>query len=122
MSELISGTVAQAIAWIVSVGIVAFVAYGLSWTNWDAETKKRVAYVLVAVLTALVTALASFIPDTWQAMKVIDAIFALLATLAGSFGAWHFAEFKAMTHILQMHETATWIKRSSEKQTPLIVE
>ena len=57
-TDILFGTVGQAVAWLVSVGIVAFVSYGMAWTNWDDVTKKRVGYVLTAVLTALVTLLA----------------------------------------------------------------
>ncbi len=98
MSELLSTTVAQAIAWLIAFGIAGAVAYVLGWfPNVPASVKNIVATVTVAALVAIVTALASFIPPTWLDMKILDAVIALVALVFSGAG-WKFGAFKVVSH------------------------
>jgi hypothetical protein len=98
-SVLFNATVAQAVAWILSVGIVALVAYGVQYLPWGENVKKIINAVAVAVLTAGVSALATFIPDSWMQLKLIDAAFALITLLIANWGAIKFSTGKAKQHL-----------------------
>lgn len=99
-SDFLSVTIAQVIAWVVGSGILLVVTYGLEHLDFIPESAKPIIKsVLIATLTAAVTALAANIPDSWMAMKVIDAIFAIVAMLFSGWGVVKYAEFKALEHI-----------------------
>jgi len=95
-SDLFTITIAQAIAWLVGTGIALGVSFGLGFITFIPDKAKAIINaVLVAALTAGLTALASFIPDQWLGMKLIDAVFALIAMLLSGWGATKFGTFKA---------------------------
>jgi hypothetical protein len=105
LSDLLNLTVAQVFVWLTTVGIAAGVAYALGWfPNLDPFVRNVIATVLTAALVAAVTALASFIPDTFMQLKVIDAAFALVAALAAIVGGWKFGSLKASVHFIEAHE------------------
>lgn len=105
LSDLLTMTVAQAIAWILAVGIAGLVAYGVQWLPLNDFWKNVVQVVAVAVLTAAVTSIASFIPDAWLGMKLIDALFALLTMIVGSIGSVKFFAAKARAHVNTVEAT-----------------
>jgi len=95
-SDLLTITIAQAIAWLTSTGVALGVSFGLGFITFIPNKAKTIINtVLVAALTAGLTALASFIPDQWLGMKLIDAVFALIAMLLSGWGATRFGTFKA---------------------------
>lgn len=95
-SDLLTITVAQVIAWLVGTGIAAGVAWGLGFLDFIPKLLKDIINaVVVAAFTAGLVALASFIPDKWLQMKVIDAVIALIGMILSGIGAVKFGTFKA---------------------------
>lgn len=101
-SEFLNTTVAQAIAWILSVGISALVAYGVQWLPVDEAIKKIINAVVSVMLVAGVTALASFIPESWLALRLVDAAFALITLIIGIVGGVKFATFQVASQKAQI--------------------
>jgi hypothetical protein len=103
MSDVLSMTVAQVIAWLCSAGIAGFIAYGLGFfPDLDERIKKVIQVVFGAVLVAGVTAIASLIPDQYLGMKVIDAAVALVSALFAVIAGGQFGAFKAEVHRLYL--------------------
>lgn len=101
LSDLFSVTLSQGVAWLVSFGIAALVAYVLGWFPSLSEgAKKIISGVAVATLAAFVTAVANNVPQTWMDMKLFDAAVALISIVVGMAGSL-FGGFKANTHYTQ---------------------
>lgn len=105
ISELLTVTVTQAVALVVAVVIPGVVAYALGLMQLDERAKAIANYVLVAVLTTLVTSLASFVPDQIGTMKLVDALVLVVTTWLGGFGAISFGMMKADEHFLQAFQS-----------------
>lgn len=102
LSDFLNVTIAQVLQWLVTVGIAAGVAYALEWLQWDETVEKIIGAVVTAMLIAGTVALQQFIPDSWQAMKLIDAALALIVTLAATLGGWKFGAMKAETQFIEL--------------------
>ena len=103
LSDLFNTTVAQAIAWVLTSGILAtLVGYALGWVPEQyAQIKTIATAVLVAMLTAGAVALASFVPESFGALKIIDALVVIIGAIAASIGGIKFGGLKAETHRVQ---------------------
>lgn len=105
LSDLLTMTVAQAIAWILAVGIAGLVAYGVGWLPVSDFWKSTISYVVVAMLTAGVTAISGLLPTEFLQMKLIDAALVLLTMLIGAIGSVRFFAAKARAHVAKVKAT-----------------
>ncbi len=98
ISDVLNLTVAQAIAWLAATGIAGLVAYGLGFIPLADDVKRIVQAVVGAMLVAGVTALAAFIPDSFMALKLIDAAFVLLGVVVSLVGGAQYGGLKSLAH------------------------
>jgi hypothetical protein len=82
--EYLGMTVAALIAWLTTTGVAALVGDGLNWLHLSPQLKRVCAGVLIAALTALVTAVGNELPQEVLNQTVFDVIVAALA----AFSAW----------------------------------
>lgn len=101
VSDILTMTVAQALAWLATFGIAAGVAYLLARVEWDEKIEKAIQVFAVAVLTAFLTAATSLVPPAWMDKKLVDAAVALIAFLF-NFGGAQFGKYGATMHNLNL--------------------
>lgn len=123
LSDLFNTTVSQAIAWILTSGILAsLVGYALGWVPEKYAKIKSIANtVLVAMLTAGAVALASFVPDSFGALKLIDALVVIFGALAASFGGVKIGAVKAESHRAEQLKARSLIKTLSDTAKSFII-
>ncbi len=98
ISDVLYLTVAQATAWLAATGIAGLVAYGLGFIPLADDVKRVIQAVVSAMLVAGVTALAAFIPDSFMALKLIDAAFVLLGAVVSLVGGAQYGGLKSLAH------------------------
>ncbi len=81
-------TLGQFLAWVVSFGIAALVAFVVQQLPFSDPVKTALAHVANLVLAAFVAAVASLIPQAYVDMRLFEvavAVFAFIVNWAGSF-------------------------------------
>lgn len=114
-TEYLTMTVATFIAWLLSTGVSAAVAYVLEFFPKDerlAPIKNVISIVAILVLSAFVSYVASLIPPALLDQTLVQAVVYLFALAANGAGVY-FGKIKATTQKLQMYNLADTAATSS---------